>query len=72
MQRSFRANAPLIVFLSAIVYATSPAIAADNYNTQKHSIVVETVADGLDQPWGMTELPDGSILVTEKGGKLWR
>ncbi len=72
MQRSFRANLPLIVLLSAFVYAPSPANAVDSYNTQKHSIVVETVADGLDQPWGMTELPDGSILVTEKGGKLWR
>ena len=31
----------------------------------------ETVVDGIDIPWGMTWLPDGSMLVTEKSGKLY-
>ncbi|MGE3404766.1 MAG: PQQ-dependent sugar dehydrogenase [Vicinamibacterales bacterium] len=29
-----------------------------------------TIADGLDAPWGMTFLPDGTILVTEMTGRL--
>lgn len=31
---------------------------------------VVTVASGLDKPWGMTFLPDGRMLVTEKPGRL--
>ncbi len=29
-----------------------------------------TVAQGLEHPWGMTFLPDGQILVTERPGRL--
>ncbi|MFT4045974.1 MAG: PQQ-dependent sugar dehydrogenase [Solimonas sp.] len=31
---------------------------------------VQTVAQGLDKPWAFEFLPDGSILLTEKPGKL--
>lgn len=31
----------------------------------------ETVASGINIPWGMTWLPDGSMLVTEKSGILY-
>ena len=32
---------------------------------------VETVADGIDEPWGSALLPDGKLLVTARTGKLW-
>lgn len=32
----------------------------------------ETIASGIDIPWGMTWLPDGSLLVTEKSGILYQ
>ena len=39
-------------------------------DTKQGQIKVETVAQGLDQPWGFAFLPDGRMLVTEKRGRL--
>jgi len=33
---------------------------------------ITPVADGFDAPWAIGFLPDDSILVTERGGRLWR
>jgi len=33
---------------------------------------VETIVEGLQIPWGMAFLPDGSMLITEKSGELIR
>jgi len=34
------------------------------------NIKVETVAKGLEHPWGMQFLPDGRLLVTERPGRM--
>lgn len=31
---------------------------------------VEVLAEGLEYPWGMAQLPDGTLLITEKPGRL--
>ena len=36
----------------------------------KGALAVETVAKGLEHPWGLTFLPDGRMLVTERPGRL--
>lgn len=36
------------------------------------TLSIETIADGIDNPWGSAVLPDdGALLVTSKAGKLW-
>ncbi|WP_287959340.1 PQQ-dependent sugar dehydrogenase [Filomicrobium sp.] len=34
------------------------------------SVTVETVVEGLENPWGLQFLPDGRMLVTERPGRL--
>ena len=47
------------------------AVALDEVReTEEAAIQVETVADGLDHPWGIAFLPDGNALVTERPGQL--
>ncbi|RXF67910.1 PQQ-dependent sugar dehydrogenase [Arcticibacter tournemirensis] len=36
----------------------------------KAGLDVKVVAEGLRNPWGMVNLPDGRILITEKGGTM--
>jgi len=39
-------------------------------NSSAGALTVETVASGLEHPWGMAFLPDGRMLVTERPGRL--
>ena len=38
--------------------------------SEKHPFKVETVLEGVTAPWGLDFLPDGRMLITEKGGPL--
>lgn len=38
--------------------------------TEKVSLIVETLAEGLDHPWSVEPMPDGALLVTERSGYL--
>jgi glucose/arabinose dehydrogenase len=41
-----------------------------DFATRHGNIHVELVANRLDHPWSIAFLPDGKILVTERGGRL--
>ncbi|RDJ21016.1 PQQ-dependent sugar dehydrogenase [Bosea caraganae] len=63
----------LALCLSAVLSAfasTLPAGAQQRFPSSAGELVVETVAGGLENPWGLAFLPDGRMLVTERPGRL--
>lgn len=59
----------LVLALAASLGFTTPSF-AQPAPVRSGDLTVETVVGGLENPWGMAFLPDGSILVTERPGRL--
>ena len=47
----------------------SPAV-AERMLTSHGQVNVDNMASGLDEPWAVGFLPNGGVLVTERGGRL--
>lgn len=58
------------VVASATIACAWPAAAQQRFPSSAGDLVVETVASGLANPWGLAFLPDGRMLVTERPGRL--
>ncbi|OOE95243.1 PQQ-dependent sugar dehydrogenase [Salinivibrio sp. AR640] len=58
--------------LVVLFLGTIGAAEAKTINTEAVSLRVETLKSGFSHPWGITELPDGDLLITERDGKLKR
>jgi glucose/arabinose dehydrogenase len=56
-------------FILVVLLAASNA-AAQTFGSQEHDFRVVKVVEGLEQPWSLSFLPDGRMLVTEKAGRL--
>ena len=65
---------PFGLLLLAALCATSACAAPEEtiVESQEHRFVARTFAQGLEHPWGLAFLPDGSMLVTERPGRLRR
>jgi aldose sugar dehydrogenase len=67
----------LIVLVAMVLVAAAPAPQQGQTETlrtdeQGIEVRVETLASGLNHPWGMAFLPDGRLLVTERNtGNLY-
>jgi glucose/arabinose dehydrogenase len=63
------ASSTALLGLLAGLTAT-PALAQQAFDTQKAKVQAETVADGLENPWGLAFLPDGGAIVTERDARM--
>jgi len=52
------------------LYFPVPVGGLEVVSSEVQDFMVQTVVTGLRQPWGMTFLPDGSMLITEKPGTI--
>lgn len=41
------------------------------FESESLTVTLDTIATGFEVPWGIAFLPDGSLLVTERSGKLF-
>lgn len=62
-------RSPLTLLASALLLASAAASAQAPAAADRPFEAVEVAR--FDEPWAMTFLPDGRLLVTEKAGRLW-
>lgn len=56
------------LFLSAALPAAAQQ--AREFQTQTGTVLVETLARGLQNPWAVEVMPDGALIITERPGRL--
>ena len=61
---------PILFAIAACTQKGADAPRSDTAPPTQTKINIQTLAMGLEFPWGLALLPDGSALVTEKVGRL--
>jgi glucose/arabinose dehydrogenase len=56
--------------VAGVLALGAAAASAQVYESQVYDFRVVSVAEGLENPWGMAWLPNGDMLVTEKAGRV--
>lgn len=60
----------IVGFALALSAATSSIAQTRSLDADGIAVDAQTIAGGLDHPWGMEFLPNGSVIVTERAGRL--
>lgn len=68
--RRFFVAAALAVSLAASPSGAKANESVGTFSSEEGSFRVTIVTRGLEHPWGLTFLPDGRLLVTERPGRL--
>ena len=64
-------NFRYLMILNALIPPLSlEAKLVERVTSNSMKIGVEKIAEGLGIPWGMDFLPNGKLIVTERGGEL--
>lgn len=59
----------VLALISGLLLAIQ-SVAAATFTTETGEISVDVIADGLARPWAIDFLPDGRMIVTERGGRM--
>jgi glucose/arabinose dehydrogenase len=60
-----------IAFAAVAMLAASPTFAeTQEFDAGGIAVDAETIASGLEHPWGLAFLPDGGLIVTERPGRI--
>jgi glucose/arabinose dehydrogenase len=63
-------NPAAAVLLASVAFADSILAQSTTFQAERGPYRVTTVVPALQDPWSMTWLPDGEMLVTERPGRL--